>query len=320
MKKPLFLILIFSFLCLANGIADVKRDMANKLYEKYNIPKDYSLKLLNNYTYNKKIIELMNRPAEEKKWGYYKKLFLTEKMIKKGIYFYNKHKNLINEISIKFNVSPEILISILGVESYYGDHRSNIRVLDALGTLAFHYKRRSNYFIGELEHFIYYTYKNKIDPYTIKGSYAGAIGMPQFMPSSIISFGYDYDGNGQVDLDKSLADSLASTANFLKKHGWQDNMPTAILLYVPNKHNESLLLDKSFTVNRLKKLNIKFSLPINKNIKCSVIKTEDKDNKVNYWAIFKNFHVLKKYNPSNNYALVIILLAKKIEKYNEVIK
>lgn len=314
-KEKIYFILFFLASFITYSHCDIKINFSHNIEKKYNIPADYTQNILNNYSYKESIIKMMDKPAEGLSWNRYKKIFLNQKKIADGVTYFNNHKNIILEIANKFNFPPEILVSIVGVESNYGKYNSSIKVADALCTLAFHYKRRAKFFLNELEYFILYTYKNNLDPYSITGSYAGAIGLPQFMPSSIIKYGYDYDGDNVTDLINSTEDALASIANYLIKKGWQNNMPVAIYTNLPEKVNISEMLNKTYKVNALKKKNIRFSSPVKNNLDCKIIKIDKDNNTYDYWATFDNYYVLRSYNPSNKYALAVYLLAEELKKY-----
>jgi membrane-bound lytic murein transglycosylase B len=166
-----------------------------------------------------------------------------------------------------------------------------------------------------LEHFILYAFKNNIDPYSIKSSYAGAIGLPQFMPSSIIKFGYDFDKDNVTDLTNSTKDALASIANYLTKKGWENSLPVAIYVNPPENVNINEMLNKTFKVAALKSKNIKFTTPVRGNLDCQIVLIDNDKNIYDYWATFKNYNVLKSYNPSNKYALAVYLLAEELKKH-----
>ena len=314
-KEKIFFLFFFLASFITYSHCDIKINFSHNVEKKYNIPADYTLNVLNNYSYKEFIIKTMDKPAEGLHWNRYKKIFLNQKKISDGITYFNNHKNDILEIANKFNFPPEILVSIVGVESNYGKYNFSIKVIDALCTLAFHYKRRAQFFLNELEYFILYAYKNNLDPHTILGSYAGAIGLPQFMPSSIIKYGYDFDGDNVTDLTNSTKDVLASIANYLTKKGWENRMPVAIYVNPPEKVNISDILNKTYRVKILKSKNIRFSSPVEENLDCKIVGIDKDNNTYDYWATFKNYYVLKSYNPSNKYALAVYLLSEELKKH-----
>jgi membrane-bound lytic murein transglycosylase B len=313
MRNKAIFFFFFSLYITIQAHSDIKTDLSHNLEKKHNIPNAFTINILNNYKYKDFIIKTMDKPAEALPWNKYKKIFLNKNKINDGITFFKNNRYDVMEVANKFNFPPEILVSILGVESNYGKYNFSIRAVDALCTLAFHYERRAKFFLNELEHFIVYSFNNKINPNTIMSSYAGAIGLPQFMPSSIIKYGYDYDGDSVVDLINSKKDALASIANYLTKKGWQNNMPVAVSIKLSEKNVDNIL-NKTFTVDTLKSKNITFTTPISANLSCKIVQIDRDENEYDYWATFNNYSVLKSYNPSNKYALAVYLLAKEIRK------
>ena len=173
-----------------------------------------------------RIIELMSRPAERTKpWHEYRDHFLTEARIAAGAGFWAEHRQRLAEVEAATGVPAHVIVGILGVETFYGRITGNFRVLDALSTLAFDYPPRSSYFRGELEQFLLLSREEDVPPLTVKGSYAGAMGYPQFMPRSYRAYAVDGDGDGRRDLWNSWDDVIASIANYLAAHGWRGGEP-----------------------------------------------------------------------------------------------
>ncbi|MGA9422639.1 MAG: lytic murein transglycosylase, partial [Rhodanobacteraceae bacterium] len=172
------------------------------------------------------IIEAMTRPAEAKPWKDYRPIFVNQKRIADGIAFYRDNRALLERVSQEYGVAPQIIVAILGVETNYGRIIGGYRVLDALTTLAFHYPPRADFFRGELrELFLLGDHHLAYPIDKLKGSYAGAMGWVQFMPSSIARYARDEDGDGAIDLWNSLPDVVASVANYFHEFGWQDGTP-----------------------------------------------------------------------------------------------
>lgn len=170
------------------------------------------------------ILDAMAKPAESVlTWQEYKARFLTEQRISQGVDFWLEHRELLDRISLEHGVPPQYILGILGVETSYGRITGKYRVIDALSTLAFDYPPRSKYFIAELEQFLLLAREESLDPTVPLGSYAGAMGPPQFMPRSVRNFAVDADGDGKRDLWSNWADVLGSIANYLKKHGWKSD-------------------------------------------------------------------------------------------------
>src|SRR5438067_1461109 len=176
--------------------------------------------------YQPQVVAAMTRPVvSPPKYYEFASRFLDPARIDAGAEFWRAHASPLERAQQKFGVPPEIVVAILGVETYYGRNTGNYRVLDALTTLAFDYPRRADFFRGELEQFLLLAREQGISPLAPKGSYAGAMGLPQFMPGSIRAYALDYDADGRVDLDASAADAIGSVARFLARHGWQAGQP-----------------------------------------------------------------------------------------------
>ena len=177
------------------------------------------------------VISLMDRQAERKPWKKYKPNFINKNKIKKGVAFAKRYPKTLAKAKRIYGVDPSVIVAILGVETDYGTYALSHRAMDALFTLAFYYPRRAAYFKNELAALMVYAYRNKLDPFNLKSSYAGAVGMPQFMPSNIMKFGREFSGDGRINIFKSGADSIGSIANYLNKHGWQKDEPLAVKVY-----------------------------------------------------------------------------------------
>jgi membrane-bound lytic murein transglycosylase B len=173
------------------------------------------------------IINIMNRPGESKPWYSYKTNFLAESTIQRGVRFKQQYAETLNRAEQQFGVPQAIILGILGVETGFGSNKGSFVTRDALATLGFGYERRAQYFQDELAALIAWSYRDGVATSSVVGSYAGAVGYPQFMPSNIPKFGVDYDGNGHIDLRNSAVDAIGSIANYLAQHGWQRNQPIA---------------------------------------------------------------------------------------------
>ena len=164
----------------------------------------------------------------ERSWQNYRANFLNPRRVEAGTAFWRQNAKALERAAAVYGVPPEIVVAIIGVETEYGRNTGSFRVLDALATLAFDYPRRAEFFRGELEQFLLLTRETRSDAGSYRGSYAGAIGIPQFMPGSIRRYAVDFDGNGRIDLRGSPADAIGSVANFLKEHGWLAGEPVLL--------------------------------------------------------------------------------------------
>ena len=172
------------------------------------------------------ILEAIARPAEKTKpWHEYRNIFLTDKRERQGREFFAQHRATLARAEHETGVPAEIIVAIIGVETYYGRITGSYRVIDALSTLAFDYPRRSTFFTKELKNYLQLTHEQGFDPLAMKGSYAGAMGYGQFMPSSYRSYAVDFDDDGQIDIWNNPVDAIGSVANYFKRHGWRPGEP-----------------------------------------------------------------------------------------------
>lgn len=221
-------------------------EWALELAQLQNIPFARIETLLKTAHYNPKVAQLMapNKGQIKRSWSTYKNRFIEPIRIKAGLDFWNQHADVIQSTAQQYGIPPEILVSIIGVETIYGRYTGDFRVLDALLTLGFSYPdnsrpERGQLFRDQLADLIVLDYQGKIDASTITGSFAGAIGLPQFMPGSLMRYAVDADKDGKIDLFNSLPDILASVANFLLEHGWQPGLP----VFAPVQLNEQKAKD-----------------------------------------------------------------------------
>ncbi len=261
------------------------------------------------------IIDAMNRPAEKKKqWHEYRNIFLKEKRIKQGVVFWKKHQEILQAVSKSSGVPIEIIVAIIGVETNYGGNKGSYRVIDALYTLAFHYPKRSPFFTKELEKFIVLTHKEKISALETKGSYAGAMGYGQFMPSSYLMYAVDFDKDGQRDLLNNIPDAIASVANYFKAHGWKKGQPVAIKAQTSKgfKALKKQALKPSLTVKQLNDMGYSTKQVLSPDAKVSLTQLQQKDH-MDYWFGMHNFYVITRYNHSEMYAMAVYQLSQEIK-------
>jgi membrane-bound lytic murein transglycosylase B len=256
------------------------------------------------------IIEAISRPAERvRPWHEYRKIFLTEERITAGARFWTEHRARIERVSTESGVAPEMLVGIIGVETFFGRITGRYRVLDALATLAFEYPPRSAFFARELAQFLLLADEQGFEVETPIGSYAGAMGIPQFIPSSYRAYAVDGDGNGRVDLWNSMDDIFASVANYFKVHGWRTGEPV-VAPAVPGESDPSALahtgLAPNTTVGELWAAGIGFAGPAPREPGAAAgLFVLESEQGPRYWAGFHNFYVITRYNRSLMYALAV---------------
>lgn len=256
------------------------------------------------------IVNIMNRPGESKPWYEYKTNFMSAGTIKRGVTFKNQYADALNRAEQQFGVSKAVILGILGVETGYGANKGSFVTRDALATLAFGYPRRAEYFSDELGALIAWTYKEGYPTSSIIGSYAGAIGYPQFMPSNITKLGIDYDGNGHIDLRNSAVDAIGSIANYLTHHGWQRDQPIGFAARYTGSNPDSIIatdLTQPVPYGVLKNKGIS---PLNPLVKIddldmvNIIQLQDSYGPV-YYITYPNFQVITTYNKSRMYATAV---------------
>jgi membrane-bound lytic murein transglycosylase B len=264
----------------------------------------------------------MNRPAEKvKPWYEYKKIFLTKSRTTKGLTFWNENKEALDYARKVYDVPQEIIVAIIGVETFYGRITGKHRVIDALSTLAFDYPKRSKFFRSELKHYLILCKEQGIDPLSLKGSYAGAMGYGQFMPSSYQNYAVNFDGEGKKDIWNNTSDAIGSVANYFKQHGWLLDQP----VIVPAILSKALLAEGDIPFNR-RKLKPKITLKAfskkgissklsqqNPEMKAAIIMLEEKSGP-SYYLGFNNFYVISRYNHSHMYSMAVNLLSQDLRK------
>jgi len=262
-----------------------------------------------------KIIEAMNRPIEKAApWWEYREHFLSAERIREGTSFWLDHKNTLEQISAQYQVPSEYLVAILGVETRYGRQTGRYRVLDALATLAFDYPPRHGYFREELKQFLLLAKENQLDPLTATGSYAGAMGAPQFMPSSYRRYAVAAHTDRRRDLWGDWDDILASVANYLHEYGWVAGGPVLAETRLepdPSFQIEPHNLELDQTVESLGAQGVKVEMSVPADTPVVLICAEQRDGPA-YRVGFHNFHVITRYNASARYAMAVYELAQAV--------
>ncbi|MGH8498741.1 MAG: lytic murein transglycosylase B, partial [Methylococcales bacterium] len=203
--------------------------------------REYLIELFKKVRIQDAVIRAMTRPAEAKPWHVYRTIFVTDRQIDSGVEFLRQNASSLAEAEHQSGVPAEIIVAIIGIETRYGDNSGSFRVIDALSTLAFDYPERSQFFTGELEHFLILCREERIDPLQPLGSYAGAMGIPQFMPSSFRKFAKDADNDGRRDIWSSNRDAIGSVANYFNKHGWVKDAPVTFPAIIHGNEYPKLL-------------------------------------------------------------------------------
>jgi membrane-bound lytic murein transglycosylase B len=262
--------------------------------------------------YQQSIINAITRPAEGKPWRDYRPIFLTEKRIADGRAFLAQNRAELQRIQARTGVPPEYVTAIIGVETSYGTNTGNYRVLDALYTLGFFYPKREEFFRGELAHLFPLARDEKLDLATLKGSYAGAMGWGQFIPSSYRNYAVDGDGNGRRDLVGSRSDAMASVANYFNKHGWQAGQPVVARAQAQPGAAEFKpeTLEAKYTLEELAARGYR-AVEATPALPATLVTLEGAQG-TEHWLAFKNFYVITRYNRSPLYAMAVHQLAQEL--------
>lgn len=258
------------------------------------------------------IIEAISRPFTAKPWLEYRAAFVNRKRIKLGREFWEKYRPTLRRAEKKYGVPQEIVVALIGVETIYGENMGNYRVLDALTTLAFDYPRRAEFFRGELEQYLLLARDQEFDLLDTRGSYAGAMGIPQFMPSSYRKYGVDFNGNGKTDLRGEARDAIGSVANYLQGYGWIKDAPVAVRAQV----NRVPAAGETATPRTLAAWAAAGIVPEGKlppETSARLIEFTVGEGK-EYWLAFNNFDVITRYNNSDFYAMTVLQLAEELKK------
>lgn len=261
------------------------------------------------------IISAMSRPAEAKPWYAYRDLFINPKRIQGGVQFWRTHAAALARAEQTYGVPPQIVVAIIGVETQYGGNMGKYRVFEALATLAFGYPRRAAFFRKELESYLLLTRAEGIDPLSLRGSYAGAMGFGQFMPSSFRSYAVDFDGDRHRDLWSNPSDAIGSVANYFKKNGWRTGQPVAVPAAVSGSRYQALVSERlappKRSVASLRSLGITPRGAVSDSQLAMLLEFTGR-NGPEYWLGLDNFYVITRYNRSQLYALAVYQLSEAI--------
>lgn len=266
-------------------------------------------------------------PGRPKNWTAYRLRFVDPVRINGGMQFWNQYEKELTRAEIEYGVPAEIIVAIIGVETIYGSNTGNFRVMDTLTTLAFDYPdtptrdARMQFFRGELESLLLFARESHIDPFSLQGSYAGAIGLPQFMPSSIRQYAVDFDGKGNIDLRNSPVDAIGSVAHFLSAHGWRRGLPLVYSIPIGDTATDaqtvqSMLakgLEATYSLDEIQALGLTPNIdPDAAGLKFGLIDLQNANGPTEYWLGSDNFFAITKYNRSFFYAMSVVDLSREI--------
>lgn len=298
------------------ALAGVEHEPGIKLFideivAKHNFQKDELTQLFAKVERVPDIIDKMNKPAEGMPWHRYQKIFMQPERIQKGLAFWQKNQDALARAQQKYGVPAEMILGIIGVETRFGEAPGKYRVIDALTTLTLDFPKRSAFFRKELEQFLVLGREENIDPLTVIGSYAGAIGQPQFMPSSYRAYAVDFSGDGVRDLMNNSDDAIGSVASYLSRHGWKADGPVTKKIDVAHEEVGKLAkkgLKPSVAIADLKKYGLALEEhQATATFKTAVIELENETG-LEYWLGFDNFYAITRYNQSALYAMAVYQL------------
>lgn len=282
-----------------------------EMAEKHGFDRGELKGVLDHARVQRSIIRAMSKPAEALPWSEYRTRFINEARIRGGQRFWDENAHALVVARLTYGVPEAITTAIIGIETGYGSYTGSHRVLDALMTLAFHYPSRATMFRRELEHYLLLTREEGWLPTGIKGSYAGAIGLAQFMPTSYRRYGVDFDGDGKRDLSRNTRDAIGSVANYFSVHGWRRGLPVVARARVSSTPSRNdLKIRRSIAEWRKRGIVPLEEAPDDWEAMLVALRTKEG---VNFWLGFKNFYVITRYNRSTNYAMAVYQLSLEIQ-------
>jgi membrane-bound lytic murein transglycosylase B len=319
------LILVFSFSAQADDKfcqrPDVKK-FVGEVAAKYDFTPAYLNNIMSQIKLNPEVIAKMKHPYEAKPWGFYRNFFITPDRIQDAVSFYKKYHHVLALEENYYGVPANIIVAIIGVETRYGEKMGDYRILDTLATLAFNYSPRSAYFKQELANFLVLTRQYKLNPLTLDGSRSGAMGLCQFMPSSYLRYGVNYNNSykSPPNLFTNAADAIFSAGNFLMQNGWDRNEPIATPVKVIGNgykkiakwQGKNSIVHPAIPLYEFEKYNIIPAGVFNPTDLAYLLHLEGNTGE-EFWLGFKNFYAITRYNNSNLYAMAIYQFAQEIE-------
>ncbi|OWY38618.1 lytic murein transglycosylase B [Xenophilus sp. AP218F] len=264
------------------------------------------------------IIRILDKPSTSRPWYQFRASTVSERTVADGVAFWQANRAALARAEAKYQVPPEIIVAILGVESHYGRNTGTFRLADSLSTIGFDYPRRAEFFRKELTEFLLLAKEEGKDPLTLKGSYAGAMGWPQFMPSSYRKWAVDFDGSGHRDIWNNSDDAIGSVAHYFQLHGWRlgDDviLPASV---VPGPRIDQLAADKfnlHYTVGELKKMGVAPQAPVGDDVPAVLVPLETAPGVTEYWLGLNNYFVITRYNRSTLYAKAVQEIADQVRQ------
>ncbi|MFC3608638.1 lytic murein transglycosylase B [Stutzerimonas tarimensis] len=261
------------------------------------------------------ILDAISRPAERvRPWSEYRPIFITDSRVAQGVDFWRQYEEALERADREYGVPPEVIVAIIGVETFYGRNTGSHRVIDALSTLGFDYPPRQPFFRQQLKEFLLLTREQQVDPLSLKGSYAGAMGLPQFMPGSFRAYAVDFDGDGRIDIWTNPVDAIGSVASYFKQHGWRSGEGVVTPAQVSGPRAEEGLTEGLESVKNaaeLRELGWAPEAPLADDTRVTAFRLAGAEGD-EYWVGLPNFYVITRYNRSVMYAMAVQQLAEKL--------
>jgi len=291
-------------------------EFIDEMVDRHHFKREELERVFDHAEYLPSVIETISRPATSKPWLEYRAAFVNPERVKFGLGFWKKYRKTLRRAERQYGVPQEIIVALIGVETIYGQDAGNFRILDALTTLAFDYPRREYFFRNELENYLLLARDQQFDMLAIRGSYAGAIGIPQFMPSSYREYAVDFNGNHKIDLLREPGDAIGSVANYLRSFGWTGDMPVAVRAKIVGKDwigeisAPRTLVDWSAVG-----IETSQKLPPERLGRLVDFTVE---NGKEMWLVFNDFEVITSYNNSDFYAMTVFQLAQELKAARKI--
>lgn len=292
-----------------------------EMVERHGFEKDKLEQLFSEVKFKKNIIKLMTSPAEAKPWKDYRPILVTQQRAKQGQAFYRENRVALERAESLYGVPAEIIVAVIGVETRYGRITGSFRVVDALSTLAFDYPRRAKFFRKELSEFLVLARDERVDPTSLKGSYAGAMGYGQFMPSSFRAYAIDFDGDGRRDIWNNPTDAIGSVANYFHQHGWKKNAVVTQRATAKGNDYHQLLVKKrkdlipKYKLTQLIEAGFEPTRTLEPDQMATAMLLDGAEGE-EYWVGLHNFYVITRYNQSSLYAMAVYQLSLEIAESN----
>lgn len=281
----------------------------DKVVEQHGFERDWVLDILSKAERKDSILEAIARPAEKRlEWRDYRKIFITDKRIKQGVEFWKKHRRTLAIAEAEYGVPAEVIVAIIGVETYYGRITGSYRVVDALATLGFDYPKRAKFFSKQLGEYLLMVKEQGFEPMSLKGSYAGAMGYGQFIPSSYRAYAVDFDGDDIADILSNPVDAIGSVANYFAEHKWRKGEPVMYRAEVAKGAKRDWLNDSlkpKHTVAEAAAVGYRIeACDVERDDMTTLVQVQGVDGE-EIWLGLHNFYVITRYNHSRLYAMAV---------------